>query len=845
MGDLDEISAEHPPPLSGGASSANHTPLHGGVLAVARRRGVRVVGVLLGVSLVSGGVGWVAARGLRSPADVAARSAAPLASRITAPVEFRELRSTLFTRGTVRFGSPRPVTLPVSAAKVGSLVVTSAPVKGAVLVEGSRVGDVGGRPVLVLAGPVPMYRDIRPGDSGADVAELKAALVRLGFAAGTGAVFDESAERAVTGWMRSVGYEPFGPTPTELDRLRTATDAAHKADEAILSARDALTKASIPPSPDKVLAADEAVRTANDRATAARSDAARSLAQAELSVTQKQIALNTALNAVSVAEVTLQRAQTDVSGVISVADAEQNVATAKQRVTDLDAAVVKANRGVDTAMSDRDDADAAVVDAQQAVTDAEAALVTAQSDLVKAKAKPPALVEVSPNVFQSDTASAEAAVRQAEATVKSAQVSLRTAQTQLRAAQRTAAKAAVAIDDAKALIDPAVAAAAQARDAVKIAELRLTQAQTGGSSGSGTGSAGAGSAGAGAASSAGQAQAQLDQAKAQVGVAQTDLDQATAAVPTTKRAGDAAVRAADAQARIAVAQRVELSKPADVVALSAAVKSAQDAKVRVDADLAKLEASTGTVVPANEVVFFPVLPLRVDDTKLVAGDALTGAFMTVASQRLAVDASVDPADAPSLHVGQNAEIESTDLNITVPATITKIASQTGTNGADASRVYIELSPVDEPTTTTPNTDTPTTPNTDAGSAAAVSVNGPNRKPSLTDLNGQSVKVTVPISSTGGKVLVVPTPAVSAAADGTTRVEVEDSPDKPTRFVTVNAGLRAEGYVQITPASAGTLHEGDLVVTGTKDGQQLQGAITPNDRSQPGQATPATTPVPGT
>ena len=150
------------------------------------RRGIRAVGVLLAVSVLSGVVGWVAARQIRSPAEVAARTLAPLASRLTAPVEFRVLRSTLFTRGTVRFGSPRAVTLPASSLKIGSLVVTAPPKRGVVLADGAKAADIGGRPVVVLQGLVPMYRDIRPGDSGDDVAELKAALRRLRFDAGDG-----------------------------------------------------------------------------------------------------------------------------------------------------------------------------------------------------------------------------------------------------------------------------------------------------------------------------------------------------------------------------------------------------------------------------------------------------------------------------------------------------------------------------------------------------------------------------------------------------------------------------------------------------------------------------------
>jgi hypothetical protein len=53
-----------------------------------KRRGGRAIAVLVGVSLLSGGVGWVASRQLQSPADVAARTNAPNASRIVAPLSF-------------------------------------------------------------------------------------------------------------------------------------------------------------------------------------------------------------------------------------------------------------------------------------------------------------------------------------------------------------------------------------------------------------------------------------------------------------------------------------------------------------------------------------------------------------------------------------------------------------------------------------------------------------------------------------------------------------------------------------------------------------------------------------
>jgi multidrug efflux pump subunit AcrA (membrane-fusion protein) len=801
---------------------------------VGRRRGVRSLAGLVGVSLLSGGVGWVASRELQSPADVAARTAAPVASRIVAPVEFRVLRSTLFTRGTVRFGSPRVVTLPVSAVKTGSSVVIAPPVKGASLSEGSKVADIGGRPVVVLEGETPMYRDIRPGDSGADVASLKVALGRLGFAAGDGDVFDGVAEEAVGRWLRSVGYEPFGPTDAQADRLKAAADAVRKAGEQVAAAQLSVSKGQVVVTRDKVLAADEAVRTAVDRVEAVRADSAKAASAAELAIVQKTAQIDSLTAAVSTAELGLQRAQTDVSGVLSIAEAQQAVKNAQQAVVAADAAVVKANKLVDAARVDAEVAASDIPNAEAGVVDAKNALALAIAELERQRAKPAPTIPVAPSTVFVDQESKDQVVRGAEAAVAAASAGVRSAEAALRGAQRAAQRAAAAVDDAIAAVEPLVVAAQTARDQVPLAELRLKQAENGGASGS-VSVAGAGSPG-GSGSSGGSvvaAQLQLDQARAAVVLAERELQELFVSSEAAVKASAAALRSADAQVVIARAQRVELSKPQDVSALRATLVAAQAARADAQAELSRLQASTGVIVPANEVLFLPRLPLRVDDTKLLAGDALSGALMTVASQRLAIDASVDPADATGLTVGQKAEIEVADLNLVVPVTINRVASQTGTNGVDASRIYVELVPVDVEVGADP-----VAPQEGDGAVADTSVPsvaGVNRQPKLSELNGISVKVTIPISTTAGDVLVVPTAAVSAAVDGTTRVEVETSQNQPTRFVTVNAGLRSEGFVQVTPIRADELKEGDLVVTGNRDGRLLEGVPEANDRSAPGGA----------
>jgi multidrug efflux pump subunit AcrA (membrane-fusion protein) len=313
------------------------------------------------------------------------------------------------------------------------------------------------------------------------------------------------------------------------------------------------------------------------------------------------------------------------------------------------------------------------------------------------------------------------------------------------------------------------------------------------------------------------------QAKKLRDIAATELDQAKRAIAPAQRAQAAAIRSAEAQLNIAIASREQLGKPTNATGLRSAVTTAEASAIDAKAELARLESATGAVVPANEILFFGALPLRIDDSKLAAGDALAGVFMTVSTQRVAVDSSVDPADASGLRVGQDAEIEASDLQITLKAKITEVASSTGTKGAAAGRIYVELTPAeDEATQPTPSASDPATANGQPQPQ--------NRKPRLTDLNGLPVKVTIPVSSTGGKVLAVPTAAVSAAIDGTTRVEVEDAPGAPTRLVQVTAGLRAEGYVQITPTKPSEIKEGDTVVTGTSNGKLLEGVPAANDKA---------------
>jgi hypothetical protein len=78
------------------------------------------------------------------------------------------------------------------------------------------------------------------------------------------------------------------------------------------------------------------------------------------------------------------------------------------------------------------------------------------------------------------------------------------------------------------------------------------------------------------------------------------------------------------------------------------------------------------------------------------------------------------------------------------------------------------------------------------------------------LEGFSVRLTIPIESTAGAVTAVPVSALSLAADGRSRVQVENN--GTLEFITVKPGLSAAGYVEVVPVDA-KLIPGQRVVVG--------------------------------
>lgn len=182
---------------------------------------VNVLYAALAATAAAAGGAWWAGSRIESPAEVAARAAAPPPSPILVPVEERVLSADIVTRGTVRFGLPQPISIAPSAVKAGAGLIATLPLRNAAIGEGSVLLTASGRPVFVLQGTTPAYRDLVPGAAGEDVQQLEQALARLGFAPGpVDGTFDQQTSAAVAKWYKSKGWEPFGPTRDQLTTVR-------------------------------------------------------------------------------------------------------------------------------------------------------------------------------------------------------------------------------------------------------------------------------------------------------------------------------------------------------------------------------------------------------------------------------------------------------------------------------------------------------------------------------------------------------------------------------------------------------------------------------------------------
>ena len=486
---------------------------------------------VLALAVVAAIVGWLAGSTIQSPAEAAARTAPPTPAPILVPVEARVLTSDIVTRGTARYGLPKALALAPSALKIQSGVITTLPARGDQVEEGDLLLTASGRPVFVLAGETPVYRDLVPGIFGDDVRQFEEAIQRLGVDPGPpDGVYDEKTSQAVADWYTAKGWSPLAPSSAQQTTVQTI-------EQALAVAR-------------------------NQQAAAA------------------------------------------------------------------------------------------------------------------------AVIAAAPLMIEEVSARADLANKTAFATLAAQE----SANTSVRA---------------DAAITP--------------------EAHT-------------------------QAQAALEMAQA-------------------------AVQATQLQGAVAIQAALDAQKAAE-----RAAKLADELVARLADDLALAQRRVGIPMPADEMVFIPELPVRIEEVTAAVGDAAHGPLLTVTNNQLAIDSSLPLDEAQFIQPGMAVVIDEPDLNLKATGTVARVAATPGTDGVDGFHFYFETR-VNE---------------------------------ALMPIEGFSLRLTIPVKSTGGAVNVVPLSALSLAADGTSRVQISNG--GALEFVVVEPGLSADGFVEVTPVD-GALTTGQLVVVG--------------------------------
>jgi Putative peptidoglycan binding domain len=278
---------------------------------------------------------------------------------------------------------------------------------------------------------------------------------------------------------------------------------------------------------------------------------------------------------------------------------------------------------------------------------------------------------------------------------------------------------------------------------------------------------------------------------------------ALAAANKAKLEGEAAVQAARSETTM-LPQRIELAQGAvesvrlegeksvraAIDTLRAAeleAKLADERVVRLTSELELARRKMGVQVPVDEIVFIPSLPVRVEEIKGIVGTAAMGHVLSVTDNQLVVDAALPLEAAGLVRPGMPVEIDEQALGIKARGVVSTVANTPGTMGVDGYHFYLEVQVLD-----------------------------PEVK-----MAGVSVRLNIPVESTKGAVMAVPSSALSLSADGTSRIQVQGKDG--LEYVVVKPGLVADGFVEVTPVQ-GTLAAGQKVVVGYKMSEQLPDTV---------------------
>jgi peptidoglycan hydrolase-like protein with peptidoglycan-binding domain len=234
-------------------------------------------------------------------------------------------------------------------------------------------------------------------------------------------------------------------------------------------------------------------------------------------------------------------------------------------------------------------------------------------------------------------------------------------------------------------------------------------------------------------------------------------------------------------------------------------------------------------VPMTDVIFMPSLPAKVIAVNGATGQQPGQPFLELAARgSLALTGELPPAYAAQVKPGLKVRIFDEVTGIRAAGTIAGVGTATtiapvgaivnvGGGAASASSAASGSAGSGSAGSGSAASGSAGA----AGSSSAGSAANPGAAPFIpltvrpsrplpAALNGENVLVTVDTGRTEGPVLTVPVAAIVTTGSGTSYVTVARADDKHAQ-VAVVPGISENGYVQVTPVTAGKLAAGDSVV----------------------------------
>ncbi len=344
----------------------------------------------------------------------------PLAEQpsiITSPVRQETVEGTVRARATLAYSS----TIDIQVTE-GLTVTRPMPPVGDELGSGDLIAELSNRPLILIVGSIPLFRDLYMGDEGADVESLRDSLADLELVARGEGPVDRALLDAVTKLYVALGYRPPDAVAEDLAALMAAQSALTAAEDGQAEATRALDDQK--GSPDAL--ARLAAEVARDDARALHQQV---LVGPEAELTELRVAREAAIDY-------QVQAKAQLDGLMAA------LAAAKQDATTTDTGLHELQTQIDSATTILADADTAALAAEADVLAAESALdlLRASEDRRLRLAEAAYLAAVEP----ADTRAAMRAVAEAEAALEAAKGQLE--REAMRSYSRVAAHEFVVVD---------------------------------------------------------------------------------------------------------------------------------------------------------------------------------------------------------------------------------------------------------------------------------------------------------------------------------------------------------------------------------------------------------------